>query len=274
MNKSSHTQDKQIRSGPCFSRDFVIESGNFETRLVRDEKELLICQKLRYKCFFEERGTTGKVDEIVTDIFDASSDHLVVIFKETNQIVGTYRLLRRSVADKHQGFYNFTEFDLKNLLQKPGELLELSRACVEKDYRILPIVHLLWRGLSYYIGLYNVSILFGCASFCGIDPQEFAHSLAYLYHKHRAPDPYKVWALPSHSTPMNLISPQDINEEKAMKNIPSLLKGYIRLGAYVSEDAFIDHEFLTTDVCIIVKRDAIKKRYTDYYQVFSPDTKA
>ena len=47
-----------------------------------------------------------------------------------DRVIGTYRLLRRSVADRHDGFYTQTEFDIGPLLAVEGELLELGRSCV------------------------------------------------------------------------------------------------------------------------------------------------
>ena len=34
--------------------------------------------------------------------------------------------------------------------------------------------------------------------------------------------------------------------------MPALIKGYLRLGGCVGEGAFIDHQFNTTDVCLIL----------------------
>ena len=40
-----------------------------------------------------------------------------------------------------------------------------------------------------------------------------------------------------------------------------LIKGYLRLGAYIGDGAVIDHQFGTTDVLIIVPVEAMKERY-------------
>jgi putative hemolysin len=37
-----------------------------------------------------------------------------------------------------------------------------------------------------------------------------------------------------------------------MRAVPALIKGYLRLGGYVGEGAFVDHAFNTTDVCLIL----------------------
>lgn len=47
--------------------------------------------------------------------------------------------------------------------------------------------------------------------------------------------------------------------------MPSLLKGYLRLGGLVGDGAVVDYEFGTTDVCILVERGGRMERYVDRY---------
>jgi putative hemolysin len=51
-----------------------------------------------------------------------------------------------------------------------------------------------------------------------------------------------------------------------MTELPPLLKGYLRLGGFVGDGAVIDHQFNTTDVCIIVKTDLVTDKYYQHYQ--------
>ena len=46
-----------------------------------------------------------------------------------------------------------------------------------------------------------------------------------------------------------------------------LIKGYLRLGAYIGEGAVVDHEFGTTDVFIVMPVSAIKKRYFEHFDL-------
>ena len=102
-------------------------------------------------------------------------------------MIGTYRLLRRSVAERHGGFYTQTEFDIAPLLAVPGELLELGRSCVAAAYRTRPTMQLLWRGIAKYVFEHDIKIMFGCASLPGTDIAELAPALTYLHHFHLAP---------------------------------------------------------------------------------------
>ena len=50
-------------------------------------------------------------------------------------------------------------------------------------------------------------------------------------------------------------------------SLPPLLKAYLRVGGFVGDGAVVDHQFNTTDVCIIVKTDMISERYTRHYEI-------
>ena len=55
------------------------------------------------------------------------------------------------------------------------------------------------------------------------------------------------------------------SELKALRGLPPLLKGYLRLGAYVCEDAVIDYQFGTTDVFLVLPSERISARYINFY---------
>jgi putative hemolysin len=121
------------------------------------------------------------------DAFDSACDHLVAIDHRSGAVVGTYRLLRRSVADRRGGFYSAQEFDLAPLRAHPGELLELGRSCIDRRYRTGGAVALLWQGLARYVFAHGVTLMFGCASLPGADPGRLRDELAYLHAHHLAP---------------------------------------------------------------------------------------
>ena len=52
-----------------------------------------------------------------------------------------------------------------------------------------------------------------------------------------------------------------VNARAAVKALPPLIKGYLRVGAYVGDGAVIDHQFGTIDVFIILPVEAMKSRY-------------
>jgi L-ornithine Nalpha-acyltransferase len=52
-----------------------------------------------------------------------------------------------------------------------------------------------------------------------------------------------------------------------LRALPPLLKGYLRLGAYIGDGAVIDHEFGTTDVLIVLPMSVIQKRYFEHFDL-------
>ena len=84
--------------------------------LARTQSEIEEAQRLRYKVFAEEMGAqllgTGGLD---VDGFDQYCDHLIVRDTNTNQVIGTYRILSPEKANEAGGYYSAGEFDLSRL---------------------------------------------------------------------------------------------------------------------------------------------------------------
>lgn len=262
------------RSGwQCVSAD-----GRFEVRLTRSPEDIAAAQRLRYQVFYEEMAATPSPEMarlgLDFDQFDTLCDHLMVFDRtrpEGERAVGTYRLLRRGVAEMHGGFYSASEYDLQPMLDyvgAAGGLLELGRSCVHRDYRTNATIQLLWRGISTYVADHGISFMFGCASFPGTDPQEHALGLSYLHAHHLPPAEWRVRALSERYQPMNLLPPDQINLRAALHALPPLIKAYLRLGAYIGDGAVVDTQFGTTDVFILLPVERIAPKY---HNRFSPD---
>ncbi len=256
--------------------------GNLEVRLARSAADVKRAQRLRYEVFYHEmsavpdaRTLQKKRDE---DAYDPICDHLLVIDTQVerqpkrpwrrSKVVGTYRVLMQDVAEKNQGFYTQGEYDIAPLIAKKRDthsFLELGRSCVLKPYRNRRTVELLWQGLWTYIRERGVDVMIGCASFPGINPKEHALALSFLHHYARAPEDWLVSALPHLKTDMNMMPKEAINMKEAMKAMPPLIKGYLRLGAYTGDGAVIDRQFGTTDVLIIMPVEAIDTRYFSHF---------
>jgi len=248
-----------------------LRSGHLEVRLAQSQEEIEASQALRYQVFYEECGAHASEQvaalKLDFDGVDAFCDHLLVIDHSQggNAIVGTYRFMRRDAAARYGTYYTASEFEIEKLLSQSGEVMELGRSCVHKDYRTRPVMQLLWRGIGAYILTHDVSLCFGCASFNGIEIEQYREPLSYLYHYHLAPEELRARALPSLYQEMNMIPKDQLDTKKALLQLPPLIKGYLRLGGFVGEGAIIDHQFNTVDVCIIVKRELMTERYSTRY---------
>jgi putative hemolysin len=254
--------------------------GSLEVRLATTAKEIRRAQRLRFKVFYEEMSAIPNTASLLSrrdmDAYDAVCDHLLVLdhdvkpkrFRPTKpKVVGTYRLLRQDVADRHGGFYTASEYDLAPLLQAhPGlRFLELGRSCVLKPYRNKRTVELLWHGIWAYVLHHRIDAMIGCASLEGTDPRRLALPLSFLHHYARAPQPWQARALPERYAPMDLLSKEAVDPKAALHALPPLIKGYLRIGATFGDGAVIDRQFGTTDVLVVLPVSAIQRRYIDHF---------
>ncbi|MFC3226077.1 GNAT family N-acetyltransferase [Marinibaculum pumilum] len=250
--------------------------GRFEIRLTRDPKDIEASQALRYHVFYEEMDARPDAEMARlrrdADAFDAICDHLLVLDHkrpEGDRVVGTYRLLRRAVAESHAGFYSASEYDIAPLLDavpaSEGGLMELGRSCVLAEYRTNATIQMLWRGLSYYVFDHGIRLMFGCASMPGRDPARLAVPLSYLYHHHLAPPELRAVALPHLYTRMDLIPAEEVVPRRALHELPPLVKAYLRLGCYIGDGAVVDQQFGTTDVCIILPIERVAPKYYAHF---------
>jgi putative hemolysin len=183
------------------------------------------------------------------------------------QLIGTYRLLRQEVAEAHGGFYTQGEFDIAPVIASHPELrfLELGRSCVLKPFRTKPVVELLWQGIWNYVRAHDLHVMLGCASLEGTDPESHATSLSFLAHNAAAPAEWYVCAQPGQYVEMKRISPEMIDQRQALRELPPLIKGYLRLGCHIGDGAVIDHQFNTIDVLIILPVSSINARYFAHF---------
>jgi putative hemolysin len=253
--------------------------GSLEVRLAQTAAEVRQAQKLRYRVFYQEGSAIPNPGRLFArrdiDSYDAICDHLLVLDHAAHDghrgnrpaVVGTYRLLRQPLAEEYGGFYTSGEFDLGGLIARHANLqfLELGRSCVLAPYRNKRTVELLWYGINAYVQQNRIDVMIGCASLDGTDPKQNALQLSFLHHYAQAPEAWHARALPERYVEMNRLSKETIDPKEALRALPPLVKGYLRLGAYIGDGAVVDHEFGTTDVLIVLPVSVIKKRYFEHF---------
>ena len=249
------------------------EAGDLLVRLAETEAEIDAALALRYTVFYDEMAAKPTSEMAARqqdfDEFDAVADHLIVLDRAIGEgpeaVVATYRLIRREAAAARGRFYSEDEYDVRPLLDWDGPILELGRSCVGEGHRTRATMNLLWRGLAEYVRHHDIGVMFGCASLHGTDPDELALPLAYLHHFHLAPPELRPHAVADRLVDMDLMPVDEIDKKKALAALPPLIKGYLRLGGFIGEGAVVDHQFNTTDVCIIVKTDLVTGKYLRHY---------
>ncbi len=251
--------------------------GDLEVRLAANAFEVRRAQALRYEVFYGEMAAVPDQRMRQTrrdaDRFDKFCDHVLVVDHAQRQarlgakIVGTYRVLRHEIAAQHCGFYSAGEFEIAPLLSRMPELrfLELGRSCILPPYRSKRALELLWHGVWAYVRMHRIDVMLGCASLAGTDPEQLALPLSFLHHHARASAEWSVSARENLHVAMNRMPPAAIDPKAALRALPPLVKGYLRLGAMVGDGAVVDRQFGTTDVLMVLPVAAIASRYVDYY---------
>lgn len=266
---SSKTQD----SAGGKKRIVDVSAGDLDVRLTETPEEIEAALALRYRVFYDEmaaKPTPEMVDRGHDfDRFDDVCDHLIVLDRGLGEgpgsVVATYRLIGREAAARLGRFYSEDEFDVTPLIEMKGNILEMGRSCVAEDHRNRATMQILWRGLSEYIMHYDIVVMFGCASLPGTDPLALALPLSYLHHNHLAPEDMRPRALAGRYQNMAVLDAPEIERKQALAALPPLIKGYLRVGGFVGDGAVIDHQFNTTDVCIVVKTDLVTGKYYRHY---------
>ncbi|MQX37191.1 GNAT family N-acetyltransferase [Roseospira navarrensis] len=250
-----------------------LRAGDLDVVLADSEDEIHAAQALRYRIFYNERGARPSSETAACqrdfDSFDDIADHLLVIDHSLGdgpeRVVGTYRLMRREHAARAGRFYSAAEYDISAIVDQPCEVMELGRSCVDMRYRNRHTMQQLWRGIAAYVFRHDVGLMFGCASLLGNDLTEHAAALSYLHHNHLAPVEMRPVVLPQFYQTMNLVPAETLDARRVLASLPPLIKGYLRLGGYVGDGAYVDEQFNTTDVCVIVKTDLVAEKYFRHY---------
>jgi len=251
-----------------------LRAGNLGVRLASSPAELDAVQALRFAVFYEELGAVPDAATIAArrdcDAFDEVADHLLVVDHDLGEgaesVVGTYRLIRQSAAQKAGRFYSAGEYDISMLESFSGQKLELGRSCTHAAYRNRAVLQLLWRGIAAYVFHYGIDLMFGCASLSGTDPDALAEELTYLAAHHMAPAHIRPRALPARYVSMLRTDPAALDAKQALLRLPPLIKGYLRLGGFVGEGAVIDSQFNTTDIAVVVQTDLVTEKYYRHYE--------
>jgi putative hemolysin len=254
----------------------AIKVRDYEVRLTRNKEERKQVRQLRYRVFVEEEGA-GATEEQKNlheeyDSYDRFADYVAVF--HNGKVVGTYRIIDRDAAEKMDGFYTETEFDIKKIKKVRGNIAEMSRACVDIDYREDGLVmRMLWMGLADYILKRKIVLLFGVASWVGRQPAEWAQAISYLYYNHLSPLSLRATievdnlaeGVNPKLTRMNILPKDFVNESVAKSQMTPLIKGYLRLGATFGKGVFIDAPFNTCDVFVMCRTKDISRIYQKHF---------
>ena len=238
--------------------------ADFEVKIATEPREVEQAQRLRFEVFNLEldKGLKSSFERgLDVDEFDPYCDHLIVRDLRSGDVVGTYRLMRGTQARRHIGFYSEKEFDLTQIKKLDGELMELGRSCARKDFRDRALIPLMWEAIAEQVRAHNVRYLFGCGSLYSTDCMEVSAMFSLLKKKYYASNSHRV--LPVDECRFDgLADNVTITDEQALfQKLPSLIKGYLRVGAVVCGPPALDAEFGTADFFLLLDFASLKEEY-------------
>lgn len=254
--KSAHTAKPSPKQHDARAE---LPASAFGMRIATSDDEIEEAQRLRYQVFFEELGARAKSKRSLLDVdeYDADCKHLIVREHATQQVVGCYRIMRPDIAAKRGSYYADSEFDLSRLHHLRGSMVEVGRACIHPDYRTGSVIMLLWSGIAKFMLENSYEHLIGCASVSLADGGANALSIhAKASNDWLSPPEYRVF--PRHAFPLR-------GQASFDPQIPPLIKGYTRLGAWIGGDPAWDPDFNTADFFVLLSLSRMPKKYLRHF---------
>jgi putative hemolysin len=239
-------------------------SGRYLVRLAQEPGEVRAAQRLRYEVFLLESAAGTPPTErrgLDEDRFDFVMDHLLVVDRTTDVVVGTYRLQDADSARRAFGFYSATEFRLGELGAALDRSVEIGRACVARGHRDGAVMSLLWRGIVQYLRLVGARAVFGCCSVAGTDPL----AAMRIYRRLRREGYlHPLISCPPHPDRRCEVGPGELalSEDAAL---PPLFAAYLDLGARVVSPPALDVAFGVVDFLTLLEVDALEPRAARHF---------
>ncbi|MBX9364584.1 GNAT family N-acetyltransferase [Streptomyces sp. WAC04114] len=236
----------------------------YTVALARTEEDVRAAQRLRHDVFAGEMGAllAGPQPGLDVDSFDAYCDHLLVREETTGQVVGTYRLLPPERAAVAGRLYSEGEFDLTALDGIRPQLVEVGRSCVHPDHRDGAVIGLIWAGIARYMVDRGHEWLAGCCSVPLADGGALASATwDRVSDKHLSPEEFRV-------RPLLPWTPGPA--PAARVELPALLRGYLRLGAWVCGAPAHDPDFGVADLYVLLPMSRVNARYLRHFLSLVP----
>lgn len=251
-----------------------IGTSGYTLMIADDPGQVAAAQRLRHRVFAGELGATlnSSAAGLDVDEFDEHCDHLIVRDDSTGEVVGTYRMLTPQAAARAGRRYGDGEFDLSALRPLRDQLVETGRSCVHPDHRSGSVVNLMWAGIARYLHLHNLRWLGGCASVpVGDGGRAAAGVWERVGQRHLSPPtlrvrPRRPWLdEPAAVALASERAAEQVGGSIERAALPPLLRGYLRLGAWVCGPPAYDPDFRTADFYVLFAMDRMDPRYRRHF---------
>ncbi len=246
---------------PNTQRDPV--NSKISVEWAKNQDQVRSAQRLRYQVFTNDMGARfpkncGGYD---IDLFDDFCEHLIVKDQVTDEVIGTYRLLTPTQAERVGSTYFETEFDMTRLRGLRKRMVELGRSCVHPDHRHGGVIMALWGELFKFMDRNNLDTMIGSASIPmlkhDLNMEVASKVWSYVKSNHMAPIDFHVRTRsPFHLQPAT---------SDCVVELPSLIRAYLRLGAKVIGAPAWDPNFNTVDLPMMMRVADLKPKYKKHF---------
>lgn len=216
--------------------------GRYRARIAETDLDVAAAQALRHLAFHGRPG-------IDADDYDAICTHLLVEDRrDDDRLVCCFRILPLTGGCEIAKSYSAQYYELSALEGYQGRMVEMGRFCMHPEVSDPDVLRVAWGAMTGYVDDNAVELLFGCASFQGVEAREYYDAFAMLKERHLGP---KRW-LPKVKAPNVFRFAARLRRKPdmklAMRRMPPLLRTYLMMGGWVSDHAVVDRQMNTLHV--------------------------
>jgi len=253
---------------------FTYKDSKYEVTVANGIQEVREALRLRYEVFrmeFQKGVKCPASDEVETDLYDAHCQHLVVRHRETETVVGTYRLQSWEMAQTGSGFYSSNQFELSGIpVPFLKQAVEIGRGCIHKDHRNGRVLYMLWKGLAACLIAMGKTTLFGCCSIYSQNQDEGLFLMNSLEKKKYVARGLMISARSAHKCfPSN-----NFDRPVYVPEIPILFQKYLDFGAKVCSEPAIDRDFGSIDYLVMLHFHQMDRKIYNFFtrDIYLPQT--
>jgi putative hemolysin len=244
--------------GEFAKRVYTTSTSLYDVRFTQNEKEVRAAQRLRYETFIAEPEirSLSNIERIDEDYFDRYCAHLIAIDRVHGDVVGTYRVLYPEARYRAGRYYMEELFHTAALFRVHNSTAEIGRACIHPQARNSVILMRMWGVLAKALISKGVRFVIGSSS---IPVAGRPGSVMRLYNEvsHNRKCPLSIRVEPR-------IPAASIASVASLSNpllpMPSLLRGYLEMGAHILGEPAYDEEFDCIDIPLVFDLDSAKSR--------------
>jgi putative hemolysin len=217
--------------------------GRFRARCAEGPEDIRRAQELRWQAFRPGQGIGSDADR-----FDAVCRHVLIEEGLTGRLVATFRLMPFVDGSGIDESYAAQFYDLTPLAACPAAMAEMGRFCLAPGCHDPDVLRIAWAAVTRFVDAHGIDMLFGCASFAGMDAAAHAETFAMLAARHLGP-PDRRPEIASGDEPIRLSAyRRPYDSLAAARLIPPLLRFYLSMGGWVGGHVVTDPDLQTLHV--------------------------